>query len=99
SLLRGLVNQAEREYGEARKRYEVKATADETGDYRLLIEQLRKEQDQTRLVPWQDPDGNIRPPMTVQEARREAELLAEDYAYNKASGYLAQAQEHMKAHA
>lgn len=98
-LLQGLLSEAQREYDSARTRYEVKSTADETGDYKSLIEELRKEKDPDKLIPWRDATGAPREPISVASAMREAELLAADFAYRKGNEYLRQAQEHMAAHA
>lgn len=97
--LLGLKAEAQRYYNAARTRYEVKSTADETGDYKAMIDELRKERDPNKLIPWQDAQGQALEPITVAEALQQAERLAGDYAYKKANEYLQQAQQHMTAHA
>lgn len=97
--LLGLKAEAQRLYNTARTRYEVKSTADETGDYKAMIDELQKERDLGKLIPWQDATGQMLEPITVAEALQQAERLAGDYAYRKANEYLQQAQQHMAAHA
>lgn len=98
-LLRGLVRRATIAYKQARDRYEARTTAEETGDWRSLIQELEREKDRNKLIPWRDVKGQEQPPITVAEALREAEKLAVNFAEQKATEYLQEARQHMAAHA
>jgi hypothetical protein len=98
-LLGGLVRRATIAYNQARDRYEARTTAEETGDWRSLIQELEREKDRNKLIPWRDVKGQEQPPITVAEALREAEKLAINFAEQKATEYLQEARQHMAAHA
>lgn len=99
ALMRGLVRQAEIAYNQARNRYEARTTAEETGDFKSLIESLREEKDKNKLIPWRNLKGEEQEPITVAEALSEAEILAVNYAEQKAQQYQQDAQQHMANHA
>ncbi|MEW5987972.1 MAG: hypothetical protein AB1791_15170, partial [Chloroflexota bacterium] len=98
ALLKGLLNEAQREYNQARARYEAKSTADATGDYKSLLANLQRETDPNKVIPWRDATG-VEHPITVGEALAQTRELAEGFAFRKASEYLEQAIQHIAAHA
>lgn len=98
-LMPGLVRKAEIAYNQARVRYEARTTAEETGDFKSLIESLREEKDKSKLIPWRNLKGEDQEPIPVSEALSEAEILAVNFAEQKAQQYMQEAQQFMANHA
>lgn len=98
ALIRGLVRQTEIAYNRARTRYEARTTAEETGDFKSLIESLREEKDKNKLIPWRNLKGEEQEPIPVSEALSEAEILAVNYAEQKAQQYMEEARQFMANH-
>lgn len=98
-LMVGLVKEATLAYDQARARYELRTTAEETGDFKSLIANLEKEPDRGKLIPWIGRTGQGHPPISVDEAIRQAKQLAADFAEQKARQYLQQAEQFMGSQA
>lgn len=97
-LIDGLKNDAVMRYQMARKRYEIKTTADQAGEYRVAFEQLEKIEDKESFIPWNDENGQQLGPLTVRDAIREILKLAGDYASKKAQEYLRSSQSELNNH-
>jgi hypothetical protein len=95
--LKGLLNEAEGNYDSARRRYEAKSTADQTKEYDVLLKTLR-EQDANKLIPWKDDRGQTQKPVTVAEAIRISEKIAQEFAHTKAQEYYRDAIKQVEAH-
>ena len=97
--LDGLKNDAELRYQMARKRYEIKTTADQTSAYREAFEKLDAIEDKESLIPWNDASGQQLEPISVREAILQILNLAGGYAHKKAQEYLQAAQADLESHA
>ena len=97
ALLDGLKNDAETQYELMHKRYMVPDTAAETHGYAELIEKLKKE-DPEQMMPWTNPDGSPRHPVSIREAIQLVEEQAVQYAREKADEYGQKAQAALREH-
>lgn len=97
--LDGLKNDAEMRYQMARKRYEIKTTADQTHSYYEAFEKLDKIDDKNTLIPWNDASGQQLEPISARDAIVEILTLAGDFAHKKAQEYLQVAQTELENHA
>lgn len=95
NLLHGLKQQANVEYNQARNRYEVRTTAEQTGDFRSMLEIFANIEDKSKLIPWVNLRGEEQAPVTVAEAMSHVEVLAVNYAEQKAQQYLQEARQYM----
>lgn len=99
-LLRGLAENAKMKYQDAAEAYEAKTTADETKKYRDLRDKLinwQKEKGADYLIPWVENEIQV-PPKPVAEAILETEVIATEYARNKAGEYLRLAEDLIDKH-
>ncbi len=98
-LLKGLVNEAAARRDLARRTYEGKSTAEQTGDYKTLLA-LYQDQPRDKLIPWTDKDKKdlVKEPVSVGEAIQRVESLAEQFAHSKMLEYYEAAQKHIDDH-
>jgi serine/threonine-protein kinase len=100
-LLIGLASEADRRYRDATEIYEAKTTADTREEYEQFLNQLNKlnqEKGSNYLVPWVDERGIQQAPKTVTEAIFETEVIAAEFARNKAREYLDVAKKFIEEH-
>lgn len=102
-LLKGLLVEAEIKYRASAEVLEAKATADHTTDYKRLWDDLHKwlneeEKGPDYLITWADERGQPVEPMTITRAIQEAEVVAANFARNKANEYLNAAKKSMEEH-
>jgi len=83
---------------ETEKMLSIEKTAFQTGNYRQLLDILRKEKDPKRLIPQYDEHGREFSHVTVAEAIKRTERKATESAHRKAMEYLVAAKKCMEEH-